>query len=277
MMTPDAMPSPAATAAAMTDEDFQQLEALLDDLGTRAPDIPTSWEYCDGFMAALLCCRRLIMPSEYFPVLFGAPDGGPGFGHAHFRDEAQRQTFLDLWMRRWNEIATALQAPVETLDDERTFHPYLVDVRGMVAAATDEERQALVEALEDGPLPSFAQYWAVGFMDAVQAWADDWRAPRERELAREWEEALLTIAALMEDDDEPAAINPVSDDAPPSVSAARLELFGEAIWAVYTLHDIARELGPPIATVRKAAEPGRNDPCPCGSGKKYKKCCGAAA
>jgi hypothetical protein len=21
---------------------------------------------------------------------------------------------------------------------------------------------------------------------------------------------------------------------------------------------------------------GRNDPCPCGSGKKYKKCCGAA-
>ena len=24
----------------------------------------------------------------------------------------------------------------------------------------------------------------------------------------------------------------------------------------------------------KTAEPGRNDPCPCGSGKKYKKCCG---
>jgi SEC-C motif-containing protein len=24
-------------------------------------------------------------------------------------------------------------------------------------------------------------------------------------------------------------------------------------------------------------KPGRNDPCPCGSGKKYKKCCGAAA
>ena len=22
-------------------------------------------------------------------------------------------------------------------------------------------------------------------------------------------------------------------------------------------------------------EPGRNDPCPCGSGKKFKKCCGA--
>ncbi|MBO7148923.1 MAG: preprotein translocase subunit SecA [Clostridia bacterium] len=30
-----------------------------------------------------------------------------------------------------------------------------------------------------------------------------------------------------------------------------------------------------IPTVRAAAKVGRNDPCPCGSGKKYKKCCGA--
>jgi SEC-C motif-containing protein len=26
---------------------------------------------------------------------------------------------------------------------------------------------------------------------------------------------------------------------------------------------------------RQVAKVGRNDPCPCGSGKKYKKCCGA--
>jgi preprotein translocase subunit SecA len=32
-----------------------------------------------------------------------------------------------------------------------------------------------------------------------------------------------------------------------------------------------------VETYRRA-EPrvGRNDPCPCGSGKKYKKCCGRA-
>ena len=29
--------------------------------------------------------------------------------------------------------------------------------------------------------------------------------------------------------------------------------------------------------VKKAAQVGRNDPCPCGSGKKYKKCCGINA
>ena len=27
--------------------------------------------------------------------------------------------------------------------------------------------------------------------------------------------------------------------------------------------------------VNKTPKVGRNDPCPCGSGKKYKKCCGA--
>jgi uncharacterized protein YecA (UPF0149 family) len=27
--------------------------------------------------------------------------------------------------------------------------------------------------------------------------------------------------------------------------------------------------------LRQSVKVGRNDPCPCGSGKKYKKCCGA--
>jgi len=31
----------------------------------------------------------------------------------------------------------------------------------------------------------------------------------------------------------------------------------------------------PKAETRRVEKTGRNDPCPCGSGKKYKKCCGA--
>ena len=33
----------------------------------------------------------------------------------------------------------------------------------------------------------------------------------------------------------------------------------------------------PVTVRREGPKIGRNDPCPCGSGKKYKKCCGAAA
>jgi len=34
-------------------------------------------------------------------------------------------------------------------------------------------------------------------------------------------------------------------------------------------------LPPPVETIRKeeGAQPKRNDPCPCGSGRKYKQCC----
>ena len=34
--------------------------------------------------------------------------------------------------------------------------------------------------------------------------------------------------------------------------------------------------GVPVEQARSAGAPGRNDPCHCGSSKKYKKCCGKA-
>ena len=33
----------------------------------------------------------------------------------------------------------------------------------------------------------------------------------------------------------------------------------------------------PIEQAHRDKTPARNDPCPCGSGKKYKKCCGKAS
>jgi len=32
-----------------------------------------------------------------------------------------------------------------------------------------------------------------------------------------------------------------------------------------------------VEPIKSDSQVGRNDPCPCGSGKKYKKCCGAKA
>jgi len=37
---------------------------------------------------------------------------------------------------------------------------------------------------------------------------------------------------------------------------------------------VSGEAVPPKQVVRTTPKIGRNDPCPCGSGKKYKKCCG---
>ncbi len=62
------------------------------------------------------------------------------------------------------------------------------------------------------------------------------------------------------------------------ISAEAEHLYGLEEWDnIYTLEErqeIADEWRR-SRTVVKEKLPGRNDPCPCGSGKKYKKCCGA--
>jgi hypothetical protein len=50
----------------------------------------------------------------------------------------------------------------------------------------------------------------------------------------------------------------------------------DALLSALRREKIAREQRK-SGTVTKDKTPGRNDPCPCGSGRKYKKCCGAKA
>ena len=254
----------------MSPDDFDALDSILDGLRERHDEIP-QWEFCEGFIAALVCCRRVILPSEYFPVLFGDGDNGGIATSSLFQDEAQFTQFMTLWTRRWNEVAQALGTPVESLDDDRAYSPEVVDIRGAVACLTDEERADM----GDDPLPSFGQVWALGFMFAVENWPEEWQAPRDKEAARWLDDALDSIVALTEDDTGAPALNMYTEDGPPSTSNARIEVFGEAIWAVYDLRQLWQSMGPRVETLRKAPEPGRNDPCPCGSGKKFKKCCGA--
>ena len=63
----------------------------------------------------------------------------------------------------------------------------------------------------------------------------------------------------------------------PKGDPTRDELLAEACWAAQDLRMFWVDHAPKPATRRVDAEPGRNDPCPCGSGRKYKKCHGAAA
>ena len=46
-------------------------------------------------------------------------------------------------------------------------------------------------------------------------------------------------------------------------------------WAKANQKKIREQEYGTVKPIVKGKEPGRNDPCPCGSGKKYKKCCGA--
>ena len=258
--------SPTDLQQPLAAEDFDTLDTILDELRTQDDEVP-QWEFCEGVLVALLCTRRLILPDEFLPVLLGVDEENG----VRFADAAQAAQFLGLWTRRWNEVASALAAKVESLEEEDSYHPELLDVRGAVATLPESERAEIA----DQDLPAYGQVWALGFMYVVENWSEEWAAPRDKEAAEWLNDALDTIVALTEDDTAKATISMHSEDGPPSVSEARLNQLGAAIWAVYDMRQIWQTLGPRAEPVQRADTPGRNDPCPCGSGKKFKKCCGA--
>lgn len=251
--------------------DFEELDTLLDELRTRDEEVP-EWEFLEGAMAALVCTRRPVPASEWMPLLLGTGDLPtlPQAEGTHFPNTAAHERFMALWDRREAEVRQALATEVEGLDDERSYHPEVMDVRGALAALPETERPP-----EDQPVPSYGQVWALGFLFVVEQWDDEWALPRDRETAQWIEEALDTIDALTQDDTGRPSVNLHDEQAPPSVSEARIDQFAAALWAVYDLHRIWRSLGPRAQPVRQAATPGRNDPCWCGSGQKFKKCHGA--
>jgi uncharacterized protein len=255
-VTLPATPDPAP----LTPEDFDLLEDELDLLREHDDEIP-QWEFCEGFLVALVCMRREVPPEEYWPVLLGETF-----------EPMQHMEFVWRWRRRQAEIAAALDEPVEVLEDERTYHPEALDTLGAILALPPEERQAG----DTDNLPAYAQVWALGFMFAVENWPEDWEPPRDKDAAAILDAALESIVALTEGDTGTPVVSMFREDGPPSVSNERLDAVGTAIWAVYDMRQLWRSIGPRIDPVRKEAEPGRNDPCPCGSGKKYKKCHGAA-
>ena len=246
----------------LTHDDFDQLDTILDDLRTRDDEIP-QWEFCEGFMAAVICCRRALQPQEYFEVLLGSD-------LTLFADDAQRESFMALWQRRWTEVAIALDRQVDSLEDEAAYQPEVMDIRGAVAALGDEQRAEM----GGQELPALGQVWALGFMFAVENWPEEWATPKDKDAAEWLDTSLQAMVAMTEDDTEPPELNAFGDDGPPTVSQKRLNDFADAIWAVYDLREIWRSIGPRVEQVRREAQPGRNDACPCGSGKKYKKCHG---
>nr|WP_295773483.1 UPF0149 family protein [Rhodoferax sp.] len=280
--TPESSDAPADLPGAVTAEQFDTIDAILDDLRTRYDETP-QWEFCEGFMAALICCRRAIPRAEYLDVLLAVGEGGDDLpvviqeGEAEpeaggsFADEAQRAQFLQIWDQRWAEVLMALDTPIESLEDETAYHPEVMDVRGAMAELTDAERAEL----PDEALPAFGQVWALGFMYVVEAWPDEWAEPSDKKAAKWHDVALQSVVALTEDDEGEPELSPFSEDGPPSMSTDRLNAFADAVWSVYDLREIWRGIGPRVEALRRADVPGRNDPCYCGSGKKYKKCHGA--
>jgi uncharacterized protein len=122
------------------------------------------------------------------------------------------------------------------------------------------------ETLANGHTVLDPHGWCEGFVRGMQlqpeAWDDD-----------ELHEALMPIIVLSNTITDDPNIDELLDD------EETVERLAEAVpEAVVSIFQHQRQhFSPPSQTVRRSSpKVGRNDPCPCGSGKKYKKCCGSA-
>jgi len=112
--------------------------------------------------------------------------------------------------------------------------------------------------------------WAFGFFRAVELRETDWEKWLDEE---DWiDEIFVRLDQLASG--EVLGEDPEAPGTPVSYRE-RLEIIAGLPGMLADLHHHRIDALTPREPIRKSATPDRNDPCPCGSGRKYKKCCGA--
>lgn len=231
-------------ALALDDDELDQLDELLEAYTAREEGYDV--EQLDGFLAALAIGPSPVPPSQYLPVIQGdAPDGAaPAFGTAE-----QMQDFLVLLTRHANAVAHELVVA----KGKTTAYVPVVFPDDMYETAEDARKFLGLK-------------WALGFVEGMRFYEEAWDAAAVQSAELERLEMLITSLMLSED----AGQEPLTLD-------ERLDVFAElpmALRRAGTVFADARREALRAKTVVRAARVGRNDPCPCGSGKKYKQCCG---
>lgn len=248
-----------------TEADIESLDRLCQRLNGFGAELTLEW--LDGALAALIVGRRTLMPGEWLPLLFG-----DAWDRA-IADPADLQQAMDLLMRRWNVLASQLH-PERLFDepDQLHFTPLIDDFDPAQRDALLAEGKLQPEDVVDWPLTG--EGWAIGFLDVVTRLADDWQPPADDDAGAELDGCLRCIEALTERDE--AKLKADLQVRYRGKQPSRDELIDEACFAVQDLRCLWLEHPLRTEPRRVDKQPGRNDPCPCGSGRKYKKCHGAA-
>jgi uncharacterized protein len=238
------------------DEVCQRLAGFDDRLGT---------EWVDGFLAAA-AAGPLALPLE--AVLQRMCD--EAFDRA-FADPPDRAHAIEQLGVRYAVLRDQLDA--ESLLAE----PDLLRLQPLVLHWSAELREEAIaedglDAEEAAQLVTGA-VWAIGFLDGVDAFADEWPDVPDEGSAAEFGELIEQVAILAHEPQGDEWREHMSRHHPKG-EPDRDKLFDEACFAVQDMRLFWLDHAPRPSTRRVPAVPGRNDLCPCGSGKKYKKCHG---
>jgi uncharacterized protein len=176
-------------------------------------------------------------------------------------------------------LQTRLIALTDMLDAEALLErPDFLRLDPIIDEWSDEDRKQMVERglpeAHAGEMLS-GELWAEGLLVGVDALRDEvWRLRLDDAADHEFCGLMSQIEALTLDPQGEAwrEFGRVFHD---GKQPERDRVLDDAAFAVQDLRLLLLEFGPRPPMRRVEAKPGRNDPCPCGSGKKYKKCHGA--
>ncbi len=189
----------------------------------------------DGFLTAIVVGPELIQPSEWLPVIWGGES-------PEFANDAQATAILDAVVGRYNEIARSLNKIPPEID------PIFWKTKAGLVVAGD---------------------WAEGFLDAMDLRSKAWAEMIEDE---EDSRPLIPILGLAGSESDSPVLAGGSEKLA-KLRADATDMIPTCIVKIDAYWKARRRPG--ATTELRVRKPGRNDPCPCGSGRKYKRCCGA--
>ena len=230
-----------------TDAELDRLHDLLNAIPAER-DGMTSAEL-DGYVAALIVCPEMVLPSEWLPGVWG--------GEHEFADVVEAEATIAAVMGHYNRIARELAehpedyAPVLEIDPnggETLWEPWIDDFERAMRLRPDAWEEI---ALSDDEEASASASMIVALNDFYYG---------RSELTEEAEDELDRMA--------PGLIPEFVRNLNAWTKSRQIGKRGSSAAQPHVRS--GRE--EPTAFRRKV---GRNEPCPCGSGRKYKRCCGA--
>jgi len=239
----------------MNKADTRLLTEFLD--SPERPDGTLRYHELQGFLFAIASSPETIAPSEWLPMI-GDDEG------LNFADQNEAQEILGLVMALYNESNKAVLERSNALP---------------AGCAFDED---ITKNFDDG---SSISQWSRGFASAHDWLAEVWEEYLFDELDEECGATLMVLSFFGSKQLAKAYYTDMrprkrkrGDESFEGFALTMRRMFpdalasyahiGRSIFEAVLQHDEHRR-EPSLST-----KVGRNEPCPCGSGKKYKKCCG---
>ncbi|MDB5794380.1 MAG: hypothetical protein JWR25_759 [Noviherbaspirillum sp.] len=220
----------------LSDKEFDELDQFL--LSDRCAEDGMTMDTLHGYLTALVIGPEEVLMPEWLPRVWGAfAKEGP-----EFASEKESQRIVGLIARFMNEVAITFEvAPKE-------FEPLYCE--------HEWEGRTLIDA----------EAWAWGFWEGINLRAEAWEPIWSSNLADLMRPVYLLGAEEIEEEEMALVDDPVKrHKLAIELEAAILPI--QRFWAPHRKSAVTQ-------VQRDQPKVGRNDACPCASGKKYKKCCG---